>query len=194
MIKRCTNKNCKEINPIFRKDKYRSDGLTSRCLVCLNKKSLERYYNNREKCLKDNKKWREENKEKYSQKRKKTNKKRRKKIREYERLYYANNPSARIAKNLRVRLSNLIKGRIKIGSAIKDCGCSVKELKDYFQSKFETGMTWENYGNGEGKWNIDHIIPLSKFDLTNREDFLKACHYTNLQSMWWYDNLKKRNK
>ena len=52
-------------------------------------------------------------------------------------------------------------------------------------------MTWDNWGNGKGKWNIDHKIPLSAFDLVNLEQLSQACHYTNLQPMWAKDNLKK---
>jgi hypothetical protein len=37
-------------------------------------------------------------------------------------------------------------------------------------------------------------VPLALFDLTNREQFLKACHYTNLQPMWAKDNISKGKK
>jgi hypothetical protein len=35
---------------------------------------------------------------------------------------------------------------------------------------------------------------LDTFDLTNREQFLQCCHYTNLQPLWWRDNLSKGTK
>jgi hypothetical protein len=78
----------------------------------------------------------------------------------------------------------------KSGSAISNLGCSVDELKKHLESKFQYGMTWENHG----KWHIDHILPLSKFDLSKREDFLKASHYTNLQPLWARDNIIKSNR
>ena len=100
----------------------------------------------------------------------------------------------KLSEGLRSRLRLAIKGGQKSGSAVRDLGCSIEDLKLYLESKFQPGMTWDNWSNGEGKWNIDHIKPLSKFDLTDREQFLKACHYTNLQPMWWIDNMKKRDK
>lgn len=93
---------------------------------------------------------------------------------------------------LRGRLNAALKGRSKCGSAVKDLGCSVQELKFYLEGKFTDGMSWENYGLRG--WHIDHVIPLSFFDLSNREQFLKACHYTNLQPMWAVENIKKGNK
>lgn len=68
-------------------------------------------------------------------------------------------------------------------------GCSGQELKRYLESKFQPGMSWDNYGvHG---WHIDHIVPLSSFNLSDPEDYKKACHYTNLQPMWAIDNIKK---
>ena len=119
--------------------------------------------------------WRSKNKEKNN---------------EYNRLYREkrrkNDIIFRIASNLRSRVSMAIK-RNKNGSAIKDLGCTVGELKLYLESKFQPGMNWDNYG----KWHIDHIKPLSSFDLTNNQNMLIACNYKNLQPLWAFDNLSK---
>jgi hypothetical protein len=50
-------------------------------------------------------------------------------------------------------------------------------------------MSWSNWSL-KG-WHIDHIKALSKFDLTNREQLLEACHYTNLQPLWAAENMSK---
>jgi hypothetical protein len=82
-----------------------------------------------------------------------------------------------------------VRGGIKHGSAIKDLGCSPEELKSYLESKFQPGMTWDNYGRTT--WHIDHIKPLVGFDLTDRKQLLEACHYTNLQPIWAKDHSLK---
>lgn len=92
---------------------------------------------------------------------------------------------------LRGRICSALKGDTKTGSAVRDLGCSIEELKVHLESKFQPGMTWENWGKGEGKWNVDHIVPLAAFDLTNRNQFLVACNYINLQPLWALDNLRK---
>jgi hypothetical protein len=112
---------------------------------------------------------------------------RRKYMRKWRKNKLLNEPAFKIKCNLRSRLSNALRRSQKAGSAVKDLGCSISELKSYLESKFEPGMSWNNYG----KWHIDHIKPLASFDLTDRSEFLKACHYTNLQPLWAIDNLKK---
>jgi len=98
----------------------------------------------------------------------------------------------RLSSNLRSRMSHAITGRKGWPSAIRHLGCTVEELRKYLESKFQPGMTWNNYGH-KG-WHIDHIIPLSNFDLSDPEQFKKACHYTNLQPLWAADNLAKGAK
>lgn len=100
----------------------------------------------------------------------------------------------KLACNLRSRLYCALFKQKKSGSAVKDLGCSVDDLKIYLESKFQPGMTWENHGNRVGTWSIDHILPLSKFNLSKREELVVACHYTNLQPMWCIDNIRKSNK
>ena len=104
------------------------------------------------------------------------------------------NWESRIKGRLRTRLNQALVGSWKSGSAVRDLGCIIPELKKYLEDKFQTGMTWANWGNGIGKWNIDHIIPLSKLDLDDLVEFLQAVHYTNLQPMWWIDNMAKGDK
>jgi len=93
---------------------------------------------------------------------------------------------------LRTRMNMALRGNQKSGSAVKDLGCSISELKERLESNFQPGMTWENYGKYPG-WQIDHIVELYKFDLSDREQFLKACHCTNLQPLWARDNIVKSN-
>lgn len=96
----------------------------------------------------------------------------------------------RLMERLRGRLKQLIKVRPK--STSKSLGCSGEFLKSYLENQFKPGMSWNNYGLYG--WHIDHIKPLSSFDLANPTQYLEACHYTNLQPLWAEENLKKSNK
>lgn len=97
----------------------------------------------------------------------------------------------KLSKLLRKRLNSAVKNKAKSGSAVSDLGCSIKEFKIYLESKFQPGMTWENWSLTG--WHIDHVVPISKFDLTDKKQLLKACHYTNLQPLWAKDNITKSN-
>ena len=69
-------------------------------------------------------------------------------------------------------------------------GCSREEFKNHIESLFTEGMNWNNHGIYG--WHLDHKIPLSSAKTENEAHSL--CHYTNLQPLWWYENLSKGNK
>ena len=97
----------------------------------------------------------------------------------------------RLRSGLRTRLNRAIRSDYKAGSAIRDLGCSIEEFKAYLESQFQPGMTWNNWGRGKGNWGIDHIMPLAAFDLQNRQHFLLAAYYLNMQPLWCEDNSSK---
>jgi len=111
------------------------------------------------------------------------------KIYEQRKFKKENNIQYKLSINLRCRLHSAINGNYKSGSAVKDLGCTIDELKVYLESKFQPGMSWDNYG--KTGWHIDHIKPLASFDLTDKYQLLEACNYTNLQPLWAKDNLVK---
>ena len=72
-------------------------------------------------------------------------------------------------------------------------GYSFRELKKHLARHFLPGMTWSNFGK---EWHIDHIKPMSVFNIATAEDidFKKCWDLKNLQPLWKQDNLRKRNK
>ncbi len=103
-------------------------------------------------------------------------------------------PQFKLAGLLRIRLNKVLKGVDKKGSAVADIGCSMEFFREYFENLFESWMNWANHGNKLGQWSIDHIQPLSSFDLSDRTQFLAACHYTNLRPLCAIANARKGAK
>lgn len=92
---------------------------------------------------------------------------------------------------LRCRMYQAMRNEWKTGSAIELLGCSIPDFRIYLESKFESGMTWENFGKGKDKWNIDHIMPCAIFDLTDPEHQKRCFHFSNLQPLWATQNMAK---
>ena len=100
---------------------------------------------------------------------------------------YNNDINFQLRVRLRNRLRTALKLNFKSGSTVELLGCSIEQFKQYLESKFEPGMTWQE----SGKWHIDHIRPVTAFDLSDPAQQRDCCHYTNLQPMWAIDNIKK---
>ena len=89
-------------------------------------------------------------------------------------------------------LKNFIK-RSKSGYVKKEntkglLGYSLIEFKTHIESLFLPGMTWFNHG----EWHIDHIKPLSSFELGTPSQVVNSLD--NLQPLWALENLRKSNK
>lgn len=103
-------------------------------------------------------------------------------------------PEQKMARIVRNRFAKAV---IRAKKGVKWCltselsGCTIVELRQHIEKQFLPGMNWGNHGNGHGKWNIDHIVPLAKFDMTKKEEQLKAFHYSNLRPLWFMDNMAR---
>ena len=107
---------------------------------------------------------------------------------------YHTNPKDWLMMNLRSRLLRVLNGGTKkmrkSSHSFKLFGANVDTIKQHIESQFKSGMSWDN----RGKWHIDHIRPISSFDLTKRKQQGVAFHYKNLQPLWAKENLVKSNK
>lgn len=70
-------------------------------------------------------------------------------------------------------------------------GCSRQELIAHFESLWQAEMNWTNYGS---YWEIDHRIPVSKFDIFTHEGRQACYHFTNLQPLTRHQNRVKATK
>ncbi len=136
---------------------------------------------NKQKILENAKKYREQNKEKVHLSKKKSTLKR-----------YKTDGMFRLTNQLRKYVKRYFNQTDKSRKTYEIVGCTPKYLKEFIEKKFDTWMTWDNYGYGEGKWVIDHIKPLSS--AKTKDELYTLCHYSNLQPLSWRDNMVKSNK
>jgi len=213
---------CKESKSLceFTKDKNRKDGLFVYCKECKKKVSKEEYLKNKKRIFDYQKNYYKENTEKILDRVKKDYLSKKETKLNYQKKYYEDNLEKKLnyskiyrQKNKEKRrkyenerkktdpiykLKHLVRNRItkfisqkKISKKIRTfeiVGCEPEKLKIFLEQKFVEGMTWEN----QGKWHIDHIIPLSS--AKTEEELYNLCHYTNLQPMWAIENIKKGSK
>ena len=141
---------------------------------------------------KQDKEYSEKNKEKILSKAKEYKKAHRKRYNEWERNKKKTDPNYKLSSLVRSKVFKLLKGDNKQNSSLSFLGCSVEEARKHIEAQFRPGMSWENHG--QYGWHIDHIRPLSSFDLADLEQAKIAFHYTNLQPLWAEENLTKGKK
>lgn len=201
-MKFCIKCNLKKLLTEFHKNKGMTDGRINKCKECNNEENNIRYYKNKKRYLqmqKDYVKTEEgyEAKKRAFQKYYEKNKAEvKKKAKEHTKWRIKNDPAFRVRCNIRSLLRGLFaqngKGITKEATTRELVGCTWKELKIHIENQFIEEMTWKNYGLFG--WHVDHIKPLSLFDLSDKIQLYEACHYSNLQPLWAKDNLSKGNK
>jgi len=113
---------------------------------------------------------------------------------EYARERQSRDEAFRQAKALRSTLSGILNA-IKAGrSQHPRCSdlvsCTMADLKEQIETRFQSGMTWGNYGT---VWHIDHCIPCTAFDMSKEFDRNVCFHYSNLQPLTPAQNCTKGN-
>lgn len=113
----------------------------------------------------------------------------------YVRTRRATNPAVLIKDNIRRRIRKAIQDRATTScTTLTLIGCSIEALLIHIESQFELGMSWTNYGVGDGKWTLDHIRPCASFDLTQDSERRVCFHFSNLRPSWFLDNCAKNSK
>ena len=189
----------------FHKWKNGPDGYKRECKECRKLETTSYYNKNNEKIKLQTKNYRELNPDKVKEVKQKIYERDKKRILMVNKLYRENNREKRNLYNRNRRLTDpvfklkyLLNSRILIfmkshnitkkNKTFEIVGCSPKELKEHLEHQFKDGMSWDN----QGKWHIDHVIPLSSGKTD--DEIIKLCHYSNLQPLWAIDNMKKGSK
>jgi hypothetical protein len=144
------------------------------------RKRREYYHRNKEKMSAAQFRWVSENKDHV-----------RGYMRKYVSMKVRTDPQYKIATYLQIRLSTGI-NHIRSGYFPEQrkqfIGCTWREMKGHIERQFEPGMLWANYGD---RWQIDHIVPKSEFNLLEKDEQLRCFYYTNLRPRWVEDNCGK---
>ena len=103
------------------------------------------------------------------------------------------------AGHLKQAVSNRVRGALKSDkcySSIEYLGCDIEFYRVWIEMQFQPGMTWDNFGQGDGHWNIDHKIPIKYTgDGKVTLDMVKErLHYSNTWPMWATENISKGNR
>ena len=107
---------------------------------------------------------------------------------EKEKYRYHNDIKFRLSKIYKNRLTSYIKGE---NNSMKYLKCDLVELQNFIEIQFNKDMSWENKGT---VWELDHVVPISKFNLEKLNHIETCFHWCNLKPLYKSDNRKKSNK
>lgn len=98
----------------------------------------------------------------------------------------------KVNRAMRKSMLTYLKKGVKAGRKWRDLvGYSPEDLMRHLESLFLPGMNWQNHGNRG--WHIDHKRPVCsfRFETTDDPEFKQCWSISNLQPLWWADNIRK---
>lgn len=100
---------------------------------------------------------------------------------------YNTDEKYRLIQILRSKIHKILNG---ISTSYENIlGCDLEFIRLWLEIRFDDNMTWDNLGYC---WEIDHILPISKFNFDNENDKNICFHWTNLQPLTKEENRNKR--
>jgi hypothetical protein len=113
-------------------------------------------------------------------------------FKDYHRIRKSKDPNYAIRCSIRNRFKSAIFGGKEFTEYFEHLAdCKMDFVKKWLESNFEPGFTWGNHGL---IWHIDHITPVSYYDLTDKDQLLFCFHWSNIRPCTKEENLKKSNK
>lgn len=147
---------------------------------------------NKERTLQYTRNWKAENRDHVSEYNKKYDADNREEIQKRQTAYHVSrtktDPNFKLAKTLRNRYLGVLKRNRLSESSLEILGCSVECFKQWLEFRFLDDMSFENHGT---VWDLDHVVPICKFELQNEEEIRKCFHWTNFQPLYSSQNKRK---
>jgi hypothetical protein len=115
--------------------------------------------------------------------------KRNKYLKKYKAERRLNDKNYKLFENHRKKIWKSLKN--KSNSSKELLGCDIENYVKWITYTMADDMDWENYGK---YWNIDHLVPVNTFDITNPDEAKKAFNWKNTWAMIASDNFSKKIK
>lgn len=186
-----TTKLCKKCDQVLPMEDFKY-GYTH-CYPCQKAMSRDWKTRNKERANALSRDWKMDNKERVSEYNKAYDSENREEIQKRQNAYHVSraktDPNFKLAKMLRSRYITVLKtGRLD-DSSLEILGCSVEDFKRWLEFRFQEDMTFANHGK---VWDLDHVVPIAKFDLHGNEEEIRKCfHWTNFQPLYGSENKSK---
>jgi len=106
---------------------------------------------------------------------------------------YKTNPICKLDSLMRTYIYAALKGKyVKTKRTKEILGIEWDEFRDYIEDRFEDWMTWDNHGQGKGKWALQHIVP--RDFVISEEELYVVNYYKNFIPMCAIENGILKNR